>query len=113
MAETIDNKFDEKNKKEGATFPTNKILTVSATEYVSSVGKDLSKYTMQGVHVKYFDHDMHDTLGDFIEVFAQQVPLNAEVIVNYETKISLGMSRSYTGYAQTASGTALIPKNVD
>src|SRR3989344_4941972 len=75
------------------TFPLEKILTITATEYVGSQNKSLGNYNFVGVHVASYK----------IEDFTKQIPKNVEVVVAYrfESRDS-SFSQHY--------GTALIPK---
>lgn len=76
-------------------FPLEKILTVSAGDYVESKLKKLNNYSLIGIH----------SHGD-VEDLARIVPKNAEVVVNYRAFVS--SSRTVTRYI--CYGTALIPK---
>jgi hypothetical protein len=79
-------------------FPLERILTVSATEYVSTrqAEPNMLKYDMVGVHAS--------TTGKepIAKYFATVVPSNAEVVVGYRFSVSDG--------TRIASGTALIPR---
>ena len=72
------------------SFPLENILTASARDYCQSVGRELGDYEMRGI--------VNVSPG----TFAQRVPPNTEVVVDYMT--SSQADRSY------ASGTALIPR---
>lgn len=75
--------------KETQTFPLERILNISASEYCASVGKQLSDYSFQGVHAQN---------SGSVSSLASLVPDNAEVVVRY------------TRYNAAHYGTALIPK---
>ncbi len=92
-------------------FPLEKILTVSAGDYVktqrvshgySSCTARLSDYDMKGVSVELSGID--ETL--LAETFSREVPKDAEVVVDYRFSVS----KSQTNHYLIASGTALIRK---
>ncbi len=76
-------------------FPLEKILTVTAGDYVKSVGKDLQSYSLVGVHSNESQLD-----------FTKKVPENAEAVVDFF--LTPRATASYTSYF---CGTALIPKS--
>jgi hypothetical protein len=89
-------------------FPLEKILTVSARDYCEAMGKRLADYELVGVHARngFTNH----ILSMLDEVFAQAVPLSAEVVVEYKIAAAIGGASSI--YTQCyAYGTALIPRN--
>jgi hypothetical protein len=94
------------------TFPLEKILTISATEYCEMSGKNLSRYKAVGVH-----DDSMSYWGDPTEHFSGFVPAEAEVVVNYQLQRTLGPYESAQpganarGVQFTAHGTALILRN--
>lgn len=70
------------------TLHKEKVLTISARDYVESIGKELSDYDMVGIH-------------DFMDGSGVHAPERTEVIVDLE----------YGGpHNPLKSGTALIPK---
>ncbi len=75
-------------------FPLEKILTVSARDYVESRQNYLSNYIMVGV---YSSEDIND--------FARRVPGDAEIVVDYRE-----FPRAAYATIVAMSGTALIPK---
>ena len=94
-------------------FPSEKILTISATEYVGMVGKELSDYSPSGVIYV-------GTVGAYdISQFIKKIPEQAEVVVGLQS--SLSVSTSVTSLqrkkiteekkAFLIIGTALIPKH--
>jgi hypothetical protein len=97
------------------TFPLEKILTVSAREYVESRVSSLFQYDMVGVHVEiggtYDQIENRDLTKEerelsLAEIFARKVPKNTEVVVDYTPSTSTSSNSDY----YLASGTALIPK---
>ena len=96
-------KEDEKSE---PAFPLEKILNVTATEYCASVGKKLSDYELKGVHFGSGHH--YTNIPEwYVKDFANLVPKNAEVVVNYRIFHS---NRALNPAKVTAEGTALIPK---
>ena len=95
----------EESKK---AFPLEKILTVSAGDYCkTSAHQRLFEYQMVGVHVYNVTG-----IGNLHELFAREVPKNAEAVVNYRINITITVSPNRDPqYLRAASGTALIPKN--
>lgn len=84
-------------------FPLEKILTVDAETYCKSVGKELSDYSLRGVHVSAgFKEELH-------EVFANAVPTDAEVAVDYKPLVRMTTNKICCYKEKYASGTALIP----
>ncbi len=98
------------------TFPLEKILNVTATEYCSNAGKELKDYELRGVHV---DDDL-PCRARLISRFQEKVPFDAEVVVSFSYAIAggasgtsgvLGLSQTHRTFLnQYASGTALIPR---
>lgn len=83
-------------------FPLEKILTVSARDYVESRPNYMYDYEFVGVH---------SNSREGIIDFAQQVPNNAEVVVDYRAFIT-GITGFESGFSlYIMSGTALIPKD--
>lgn len=75
-------------------FPLEKILTVSAAEYIATQeDRTPEDYYMLGVNFR-----LNNPRGNVNDLFSSHVPSSAEVVVDY---------RVNSGYA---SGTALIPK---
>jgi hypothetical protein len=94
------------------------VLTITATEYCSMVGKELSDYVPKGVSMtNNFKGNLYNSVGDLkmMPIFLSNVPENAEVVVNYRDSISFN-GEGYRGACNTATitvsahGTALIPK---
>ena len=84
-------------------FPLEKILAVDTETYCKSVGKELSDYSLTGVHVSAgFDENLY-------EVFANAVPTDAEVAVDYRPIVRMAATNHTCYRKQYASGTALIP----
>lgn len=83
------------------SFSPDKILTISARDYVEMQGKRLCDYDAQGVHAV----EELSCLGQ--NYFMKLVPTNAEVVVDYRVAAA---GKSYSG-VYSASGTALIPKD--
>lgn len=77
-------------------FPLEKILTVTAGDYVKSVEKELKDYKLVGVN---FHTDV--AYPKVNEEFSSKVPENAEVVTDYKFFMN--------GYT-LVSGTALILK---
>ena len=88
------------------TIALDKILTMSAQDYVGSGLKVKDGYNMVGVHFLVEASGGGEILSKIINKFASQVPDNAEAVVNYQTITS---ANKYRFYVQM-SGTALIPK---
>jgi len=94
------------------SFPLEKILNISASEYCQMIGTRLSDYFPVGVHAEKISY-----WGDPTEYFADLVPEKAEVVVNYQVNRSLGPyqpaqpGHNAQGVQFTVHGTALIPKN--
>ena len=83
----------------GKTFPLDKILTMSAGDWIE---QHSGQYSMVGVH--YHDHVLaaHSMSG-----FAEQVPKNAVVVTDLRVVVAQGWAEHYSSYA--ISGVALIP----
>ena len=90
-------------------FPLEKILTVSARDYVASVNGSgrLSDYEMKGVHVET-NQDIRSS--SLVELFSKLVPEDAEVVVDYRTSVAVASDEISVYFKKSASGTALIPK---
>jgi len=88
-------------------FPLEKILNVTPTEYCASVGRELNSYELRGIHAT--TGYKGDTI---VEVFAELVPREAEVVVNYRPHfaVSQGGFLSSAYKIEKADGVALIPK---
>lgn len=84
-------------------FPLEKILEVDIDKYLESVGKELKDYNIRGVIV--------DSVipGSINRIFQEEVPSNAEVVVNYHRELYGSPGNSVLTGAN-AYGTALIPK---
>ncbi|MBT3404950.1 hypothetical protein HN832_01030 [archaeon] len=98
-------------------FPLAKILNVTATEYLASVGKELSDYELRGVHLETGELYKKDDPDSFVEAFAEVVPRNTEVVVNYQMNVGTSQSSSFWfGRHQFVSyngiGIALVPKEI-
>ena len=78
-------------------FPLEKILSVSAREYVESVGKQLSNYKMLGV-----GNWMYESGGSLL-FGPLEVPRDTEVVVAYGTENTINGRYEY--------GTALISRS--
>lgn len=109
------------SQKETKSFSLEKILTVTASEYCASVGKELGEYELRGIYYhSYFnlekkmdnpssvrDSDLAFFLNSrVLRPFAVLVPTNAEAVVNYSFKL-IQIGEILLKYAL---GTALIPK---
>ena len=77
-------------------FPLERILTVSARDYMDSKLASLHNYALVGVHSNSSD----------VMDFSRKVPKNAEVVVDYRIFITGTHGTTHT----IVSGTALIPK---
>ncbi len=95
------------------TFPLEKILTVSAKDWIKhsydahKQGVDVGTvYEMVGVHVEFFDLQQTTNPTPLAYEFAKKVPSDAEVVVDYRTSCALSKDVLY----RSASGTALIPR---
>ena len=88
------------------SYPLEKILTVSASEYCESVGKKMSDYKLVGVHAFADAHHMT------FPAFAKNIPTEAEVVVNYRLVIrTTRVAFIFESVYKYPSGTALIPKD--
>jgi hypothetical protein len=92
------------------TFPLEKILTVSAGDWIETQTRrgstTLKNYKMVGVHIEYTEkRALFEIFDPIVPEFAKAVPKNTVVVVNY----SFSISGEY-GESIVASGTALIPK---
>jgi hypothetical protein len=88
--------------KDKMAIKLDKILTMSAKDYCEMQRKRLSDYKARGVHC----------YGG-INSFKNSVPNETEVIVDYKFSITSAVEkgRSIENF-EYASGTALIPKNI-
>ena len=85
------------------TINLNKILTVSADEYLRCVHKNISEYDLRGVHQSVEDNK--------IQNFAKAVPYESEIVTSL--KYGVGSTQGFdtvTKIVTMISGTALIPK---
>lgn len=80
------------------SFPSEYGLTVSASDYVKNIGKELSDYNMVGVK-GVFGYSFSSKKWTTNE-FWHNLPKNIEVIVDIE----------YSNHPPYRTGTALIPK---
>ena len=108
QTETARNNSSEKMT-DAKPFPLEKILTVSARDYVASVNGSgrLSDYEMKGVHVET-NQDIRSS--SLVELFSKLVPEDAEVVVDYRTSVAVASDEISVYFRKSASGTALIPK---
>jgi len=84
-----------------------KILTISATEYVAMRGKELKDYDGKGVHLVFYKNRLNTDKGnEIVKKFTEQLPKNTEVVVDYRTQVG-----GYSSDTYIVEGTALIPKN--
>jgi hypothetical protein len=75
------------------------VLTISASDYVQTIGKKLSNYKAVGTHDIDCSGDTQESRFSYgNEEIKYYAPKNTEVIVNY--------------IAQSNCGTALIPKKL-
>ena len=91
-------------------FPLEKILTLSAGDYTSISGRDLSEYTAVGVHY------IGITSDENFQKFRARIPIEAEIVIDYKAEITSGEMpgepethnriKAFAIYA----GTALIAK---
>ncbi len=109
----------EKKETENAGFPLEKILTVSARDYVESQGKNLGDYELRGVCLSICKWAEESPFNEFTKLFQQ----DAEAVVNYQhsiagavlTKNEQRSDGTFVGFDELKvyhqmSGTALIPK---
>ncbi len=87
-------------------FPLEKILTVSVRDYCDSVDRSIGSFQMRGVHVVSISTNNGRDL-DHLKHFAQQLPANTEVVVEYRL---MRITEGIEGNFFYQSGTALIPK---
>ena len=96
------------------SFPIEKILTVSAGDYIENKSGAIS-YEMVGVHVEL----RPDKDFNLINSLAEEVPEGTEVVVDYKTAVSISIhprDKSTSVFSPqerlfgVASGTALIPR---
>ena len=97
---------DVKDKRD---FPLERILTTSATEYVSMVGKELADFRPQGIigGQVTWDRGPEYSLMD-------ELPEGTEAVVGYTVITVIG--KDFHGgpeSVQYAIGTALIPKKTE
>ncbi len=100
------------------TFPLEKILAIPFADYASSQGGiPPGKYDLIGVNISGvigvsdildFDEEHSDTTTTFDEIFAKKVPLTAEVVVGYTTKVT--DKKGYNCVIYELKGVALVPK---
>ena len=113
QTETVRNNSSEKMT-DAKPFPLEKILTVSARDYVASVNGSgrLSDYEMKGVHVETNQDIRSSSLveSSLVELFSKLVPEDAEVVVDYRTSVAVASDEISVYFRKSASGTALIPK---
>ncbi|MBU0666911.1 MAG: hypothetical protein ABIC91_08650 [Nanoarchaeota archaeon] len=82
----------------------NMVLSISATEYVKTVGRDMTCYTAKGVVVKEIDYRI--TKKDEKEYVVSGLPEGTEIIVNAQAVTD----PAYNIQRQIYFGTALIRK---
>lgn len=104
--------------KKSKVFPLERILTISASDYCASVGRNLTDYTLRGVIYEGKNQDKW-----LIDNFRSCIPSETEVIVGFRFAYGgVGAAYAYSDELQTgrfkhldlrsmASGTALIRKN--
>ena len=105
--------IEEKSIRCPERIPLEGILTVSAGDYCKSVGRELYDYYMVGIHVeahKDFNNSGECLISEargrnFAEFFAERIPKEAEVVVDYVPPVIVPNHI-------IASGTALIPKKI-
>lgn len=100
-----------KNQRRTQPFPLEKILTVSASDYLTTSPNAPSSYDLIGVHFE--DHisshvDDPEKDNTIKGMFALEVPEDAEIVVDYHSGTLVYDSRTKSIYG-SASGTALIP----
>ena len=105
-----------------STFPLEKILSVDIKDYVQSQGKGLQNYEMRGVHLIHYtdDNDLEKDNSDPIELFAKSIPIESEVVVNYQIQFNGAGSGAAGEQCMTGdvyfifnqTGVALIPKKL-
>lgn len=98
------------------SFPIEKILTVSAGDYIENRTSGAISYEMVGVHVEL----RPDKDFNLINSLAEEVPEGTEVVVDYKTAVSMSIIyprdkstsifRPAERLFRVASGTALIPR---
>ena len=84
------------------TIPINQIFTSTAREYASSVGKDISKFVLSGVHYYHLAVGANHDPESGLEFFAKRVK-GAEVVTDLRVTPLEDCLVLY-------SGTALIPR---
>ena len=86
----------------------NRILNISATEYLNSTSKSPEDYEFRGVHAQSIGN------RDVIFEFAQQVTEDTEVVVKYDPQSFIRTEKNGNNITyilmQRATGTALIPR---
>ena len=95
-----------------STYPIEKILTISAREYVEMVGKELEDFTPCGVT---FGADSFEYNRD-MKSLASKIDEKFEVVVGLQTVLSVSAYMDNRGTKNKEEtvlfiGTALIPKN--
>ena len=96
-----------------STYPIEKILTISAREYVEMVGKELADFTPYGVT---FGSDSFEYNRDNMRTLAREIPDESEVVVGLQTVLSVsayldGRGTKCKKEVVLFIGTALIPKD--
>jgi hypothetical protein len=89
---------------------SDKVLTISASDYLNFVGGNFSEYTPVGVQFSQASW----TLGpkDVVDYFIRRVPRNAVVVVNYNVALSGVLDSANDGRLFViATGTALVRKS--
>jgi hypothetical protein len=87
-----------------------KILTMSAKDYCEMHGKKLYEYEARFIHYAFSSE--YGDVYKFKENFKNRVPKGTEVIVDYRFSIGGAGDLHTTSFGYYASGTALIPKNI-
>ena len=93
------------------TFPIEKILTISATEWFNISGGNPRCYDAVGVHDFYNGLGSHDVMLDFI----RKIPETSEVVVNYKQSLAgfaSGPNNTENVFCVMA-GTAIVPKKAE
>lgn len=94
------------------SFPLEKVLTLSATDWALMTGKDLRDFQPKGVHT--FSTGPSSAMMTPLDGFILGVPSDAVVVVGYREAIACkpDYSGKRLGYINiySAYGTALIPK---
>jgi len=85
-----------------------KILSVTAQEYVGPNVDVREKYELKGIHFSELTCDI-EGIKSAVQNFAKQVPDNAEAVVGYQNNTSAAGRLDKQYYVQI-TGTALVPK---